>query len=301
MKSVVTIGSLSGGESSSYMAAKYPCDVNIFSVVCIDKGCNHKTDVRLKIYARDKFEKYCPNYSDFEVTAEQDSTLWAMIDLEQYLGKEIIWVRGEGFDSILNGRHSSVLAGNKARLPSWARRYCTERMKLLPIFEYLYLNGLTPCHMNIGFRADETTDRAHKFYFNKDGSAKNPHFFHYPVNCNKFGQNQKSWKDIYYRRAHFPLKTNGVTRAMVKDFWKGKIKFPQISNCVGCFHKNIETIAVMCHLEVEKMKWFSEQEKRSMGTWRDDRITYETIANSKIGTQLRIEEVSECETEGCSA
>lgn len=296
---MITIGSLSGGESSSYMEVFYPSTIPIFSVVCIDKGCSHKTDTFLKKYAQEKFSRYCPNYSYFEVTAEQDSTLLAMIDLEQYIGREIVWVRGEGFDSILNHRHMSVLAGNKARLPSWARRYCTEKMKLLPIFEYLYFNGLTPCNMNIGFRADETTDRCNKFYFRKDGTTKNPHFFHYPISSNNFGQYQQNWANIYYRRAHFPLKKNGITKDVVQNFWKGKINFPKISNCVGCFHKNIETISVMCHLEPQKMKWFMEQEKKDMGTWRDDRITYERISNSKIGLQLSIEEVSECESEGC--
>lgn len=293
------VGSLSGGESSSYMEEMFPSELPIFSVVCIDKGCDHKTDPSIVKYARDKFEKYCPIYPDFFVTAEQDATLLAMIELEQHLGREIVWVRGESFDSIIGRRHESFKAGNNPWLPSWKRRYCTELMKLLPIFEYLYLNGHTPCHMNIGFRADETTDRVHKFYYDKDGNAKNPHFFKYPISSNYFGAFRKSWKDIYYRRAHFPLRDNGVTKEMVQSYWRGKIKFPKISNCVGCFHKNIETLAVMCNLEPAKMRWFAEQEKLNMGTWRDDRITYEKIAKSKLGTQLKIEEVSECESEGC--
>lgn len=296
--SIVTVNSLSGGETSSYMAVYFPADINIFAVVCIDT-CKHKTDPYLIRYTRDKFEKFCPEYPFFSVTAEQDKTLKAMIELEQYIGKEIVWVRGRGFDEIINERHRSVLAGNRYRLPSWARRYCTEQMKINPIFEYLYYSGKTPCLMNIGFRSDEEY-RIRKFYKKKDGTSKNPHFHKMPVSCNTFGKRLTNWESVYFRRARFPLYEHGIKRIDTRNFWKGKIDFPRISNCVGCFHKNIETINAMCNIESMKMQWFIEQEKKGMGTWRDDRITYETISLSKLGTQLTFEDFEECESEGCT-
>ena len=291
---MITVDSLSGGESSSMMATLTKADIRIFSVVCIDCP-EHKTDPALIRYTQDKFQKYCPNYPDFQATAEDDQTLIAMMELEQYLGKEIVWVRGKSFDDLL--RSKSLFGGERTRLPSWARRYCTSEMKLLPIFEYLYFHALTPCHMNIGFRFDEPT-RIKKMYFNKDG-PKNSHFFHYPLDCNFFGEHRMNWKDVYYRRCHFPLYENLIVKDQVRAFWKGKIAFPEISNCEGCFHKNIETIAIKCHSSPAKMRWWMRQEKIGKGTWRDDKITYERIAKSKIGSQLKLSEVSECESEGC--
>lgn len=292
---MIGVDSLSGGMSSSMMGALSGADHSVFSVVTINCP-EHKTDPALIRYTQDKFAKFCPNYPDFQATAEDDATLWAMIELEQYIGKEIAWVRGKLFDDVLTTK--SMFGGQPTRLPSWARRYCTSEMKLLPIFEYLYFNDLTPCHMNIGFRDDEP-NRKHKFYFNKDGTPKNPHAFHYPLTCNNYGENQMKWSDVYYRRAHFPLIEMGVTKEMVKDFWRGKIKFPEISNCEGCFHKNIETIAFKCHTSPAKMRWWMRMEKIGKGTWRDDKLSYETIGNSKLGRQLTISEVSECESEGC--
>lgn len=310
---MMIVDSLSGGESSSMMAAYSNANVRVFSVVCIDCP-EHKTDKKLIQYTQDKFQKFCPNYTDFQATAEDDATLWAMIELEQFLGEEIVWVRGKSFDEVLSTK--SIFGGEPTRLPSWARRYCTSEMKLLPIFEYVYFNSLTPCHMNIGFRYDETEafhgdatkDRVRKFYYSwhketKTWIPKNPHHFHYPINCNVVassdGKKRMNWDYIYYRRAHFPLVEMGANKDMVTDFWKGKINFPKISNCEGCFHKNIETIAYKCNASPAKMRWWMRQENRGKGTWRDDKISYETIGNSKIGRQLKLSEVSECESEGC--
>lgn len=53
-----------------------------------------------------------------------------------------------------------------------------------------------------------------------------------------------------------------------------------ISNCVGCFHKKPETIAVAAMQHPEKLRWFSEQEKKKMGVWFDSRVTYEEIMDN---------------------
>lgn len=282
------------------MSVKYPADVNIFAVVCIDCP-EHKTDPAIIQYTQDKFQKFCPLYPHFQATAEDDATLIAMMQLEQHLGKEIIWVRGKTYDQILLERYASVLEGNRKRLPSWARRYCTEEMKLLPIFEYLYYNGYTPCQMNIGFRSDEWK-RIFKFYRNRNGSPKipGPHFYHYPMSCNNFGERLQQWQDIYYRRACFPIYTDGTTKLQTRDYFKGLIYFPEISNCEGCFHKDIDIIAFKARTSPAKSRWWQKWESYGMGTWRDDRITYKTISESNLGEQLTLDTVGkECESEGC--
>ena len=295
---IVTVNSLSGGRTSSYMAVKYPADVNVFAVVCIEDCPEHLTDPAILRYARDKFEKYCPNYPDFIATAEDDRTLLAMMELEQFIGKEIVWVRGESFDNLIANGGRKIFGGASTRLPSWARRYCTTEMKLLPIFEYLYFAGLLPCHMNIGFRSDEPK-RIENFY----APGKNGHHFHYPVNCRTYGEKKQNWESIYYRRAHFPLFTDGTTSDTVNKFWEGKIDFPKISNCEFCFHKNLETIALMCRLSPTKLPWWKSQEEKGKGTWRDDNITYETISKSRLAQRLDLFEqnVCGCTSEGCTS
>ena len=292
------------------MAANYPADVNVFAVVCIEDCPEHKTDPAIIKYAKDKFERFCPLYPDFIATAEDDKTLVAMMELEQYIGKEIVWVRGESFDSIIDAGGRRVFGGKPNRLPSWARRYCTSEMKLLPIFEYLYFNDLIPCLMNIGYRADETSNRIRKLYQKYDRASKTwedkkpgPHFFHYPVSCNVLNTNQK-WSNILYRRCRFPLVKNHITNVIVKEFWKGKIEFPVVSNCEGCFHKEPEVIAYKCRTSPTKMPWWIRQEKKGKGRWLDINLTYEQISNSKLPLMLdlmhEIADGGHCDSEGCT-
>ena len=98
-----TINSLSGGKTSSYLAVHYPADYNIFSLVCIDDKKCVPLDKKIVQSINDKFEKYgyIKKYGEFIATAEDDKTLKVMFDLEQMLGKEIVWVRGDSFETII--------------------------------------------------------------------------------------------------------------------------------------------------------------------------------------------------------
>ena len=130
---MVTVNSISGGKTSAYIAVHYPADYEVFSVVCLDDVRCKVKDPSVLLYAQAKLEKYNNRYGQFIATAEDDKTLKAMMDLEQYIGREIIWVRGLSYDDVLN-------SGTQTRLPSWARRYCTEKMKLAAIFEWWFYN-----------------------------------------------------------------------------------------------------------------------------------------------------------------
>lgn len=301
-----TVNSVSGGATSAMMAELYPADVNVFAVVCIEDCPEHKTDPAIIKYAKAKFERYCPNYPDFIATAEDDKTLVCVMELEQVLGKEIVWVRGKSFDQVIDER-------TKNRLPSWARRYCTVQMKLLPIFEYLYLNSFLPCLMNIGYRADETSNRIRNMYqaYDKELSKwvdkiPGPHFFQYPVSCKNFGEHKQNWADIYYRRCKFPLVKDHITKPMVDSHWKGRIDFPKISNCEGCFHKEPEVIAYKCRFSPTKMPWWIRQEKKGKGKWYDIPLTYEQINDSNMVKNPPVdlfESISNgahCDSEGCT-
>ena len=104
-----TINSLSGGKTSSYMAYHYPADYNIFSLVTIeDVRCSPNDKGLIKIIS-DKIGK------EFIATAEDDKTLIIILELEQLIGQEIIWVSGNTFDSIIN---------KKKILPNSLTRFC---------------------------------------------------------------------------------------------------------------------------------------------------------------------------------
>jgi len=249
---MMTINSLSGGKTSSYMALHYPADYEIFALVQIeDLNCKPKDQSIVK-YASEKLGQ------DFIATAESDLTLYAMRDLEQLLGKEIIWVSGRTFDA-LNKKKKAV--------PNKQWRFCTTEMKMRPIFDWWYKNIGEKVKMGVGFRYDEK-ERAHKFSTTLKGiiGQKN---------------NRNKWKEIEWREGYFPLIENKITHYPIYQWaQKSGIVFPEDSNCVGCFWKPVQQLRKNWDSNPEKMQWFADQE--SIGTWKTD-ITYEQIKT--IGLQ----------------
>ena len=72
------ITSISGGQSSAYIAANYPADYLLFALVTIeDRKCSPK-DKKLVQLVSDKIGK------EFIATAEDDIILHTILDLEQY-------------------------------------------------------------------------------------------------------------------------------------------------------------------------------------------------------------------------
>lgn len=300
-----TVNSVSGGKTSAYIAVNYPADYNIFSVVCIDdRKCIVKDKSVLK-YAQEKLERFNYDFGEFIATAEDDKTLKAMMDLEQLLGSEIIWVRGMSFDDLID-------KGTQTRLPSWARRFCTDKMKLLPIFLWWFFEINQKCKMRIGFRTDEF-DRMIRFFNNSD-----PTNYSIPTSCKTYGKKQQNHTNFNWRFCEFPLIKDQIYKKDIDLFWqkngfiggnlfeeKRQIEFPAISNCVGCFHKQEETLAAMAEINFEKMKWFADQELKGMGTWLDSKVTYQhLIDNRKDIYKEALYEISvlgqSCDSGGCT-
>lgn len=250
-----TIHSLSGGKTSSFMAFHYPADYNIFALVTIDDiNCQPK-DKRLVQKVSDKIGK------EFIATAEDDSTLIAMLDLEQLLGKEIIWVTGKSFDN--------VIKNNGGWLPSKLRRFCTTEMKIRPIWDWWYKNIGEKVKMGIGYRYDEK-ERADRFSTIFKGIT------------GKRGTRNK-WEEIEWREGWFPLIDNKIGHYRVYKWAESSgIIFPKDSNCVGCFHKPNQQLRKNWDDNTQKLQWFSDKEKIGKGTWKEY-ISYEQI--KKIGLQ----------------
>lgn len=176
-----TITSVSGGRTSSYMALHYPTDYNIFSLVRIeDERCKPK-DKKLIQYVEDKIKM------PFIATAESDLTLYVLIQLEQDLGKEIIWVTGRTFEELIYDERRI-----NPRLPNRRMRFCTELLKMYPIFWYIFLYIFKSeddfISMNIGYRADEPRRVANDIY-------------KYSIMCNTYGEKQNHWREIEWRQS----------------------------------------------------------------------------------------------------
>lgn len=311
---MITVNSISGGKSSGYMAVHCPADYDLFSVVCLDdERCKVKDPTVLK-YSQEKLSKFNERFGEFIATAEDDLTLKAMMDLEQYIGREITWVRGDSFETVLST--ASFAGGVPTRLPSWARRYCTTRMKLLAIFEWWFQNIGEKCEMRIGFRFDEF-DRMERFFNGSD-----PTNFKIPISCSLKGKRQQKHENFKWRFVKMPLIKLGIDKAKVQDYWKKngwlggnlfeqkrQIEWPAISNCIFCFHKQVETLAAEAILNPEKMSWAAEQEHRTkngtpMGKWLDSLISYEyIIENAPVLSKevlLEMEFGQSCDSGGCT-
>lgn len=293
---MTTVNSISGGKTSAYMAMNYPADVNIFSCVCIDYPKAAPKDPVVMKYCLDKLS------GNFIASAEHDKTLRLLMDLEQILGKEIVWVRGKSFDQVID---------EAGCLPTWARRFCTTEMKLLPMFEYLYPRyGVTKTQ--IGFRFDES----HRAYakvpitdtstvqslINFDGQdiiyednkpvfvkvRKDRSTISFPINCNNFGERLQNWEhDFVYQLKEYPLIDEIVFLWQIRAFLKEKypwLVFPPDSNCLGCHHKPAWLIKRNYEDSPAHLEWFAIQEtkkfwteKEVFHTWHDGRGTYSEI------------------------
>jgi hypothetical protein len=254
-----TINSLSGGKTSSYMAAHYQADYNIFALITIeDNNCSPK-DKALINYVSDKIG------IDFIATAEDDLTLYAMRDLEQKIGKEIVWVSGVSFDNLLKKRKA---------LQNKMWRFCTVEMKLKPIYKWWKENINETVEMRIGYRANETK-RAKRMLDRCDENGIMWQKFIESTNEN--GRNK--WKSYPMRKPKFPLIEDNIFKDEIVEFWDNnkQVPFAYLNNCVGCFHKKPETLCIMAALHPKKMNWFAMQEDKEMGTWLDSKIKYETL------------------------
>ena len=134
------INLISGGKTSAYISANYKSNYNVFALVRIESNKSKFKDEKIRKEVEDRIQ------APFIATAEDDTIIYTILDLEQYIGKKIDWVTGKTFDKVLD------TAGT---LPDPLRRYCTTQMKLEPIFEWWRNKIKEPAEFRLGFRANE--------------------------------------------------------------------------------------------------------------------------------------------------
>lgn len=278
MNKQITVNSLSGGKTSSYMALHYPADYNVFSLVRIDAEYCKPKDESLVKYVSDKIGM------DFIATAESDKTLYVVRDLEQLIGKEITWVTGLSFDNLCKKRKA---------LPNMMQRFCTSEMKMIPIGQWWLKEINHKIKMRIGFRYDEK-ERAERI--RTDIKLK--------VGKHKNGNNK--WKEFNWRIGDFPMIEDKITHYDVyKWSKKTNLVFPEDSNCVGCFWKPIQQLRKNWEDEPLKMKWFEELEKSNPGK-RDklmkfkQEMTYSQIKEIGLQTDFFFGTGSGCQAGFCT-
>tara|TARA_R110000772_G_scaffold7107_2_gene24371 strand:+ start:396 stop:1277 length:882 start_codon:yes stop_codon:yes gene_type:complete len=289
-----TVNSLSGGKSSSYIAANYPADFNIFALVRTDDKKCLFPDKKIRQMVSDRIGK------EFIGTLEDDTIIYTMFDLEQYIGTKIDWLSAETFDEIC--KRTKRDGTPSVYIPNASMRFCTIDMKIVPISQWVYDNIGEPVRMRIGFRANEH-NRAKAIIerCNDDG------FEYQKVIVGQSENGRNKWKLIKYREPHFPLIEDNIFKDKVELFWKDKpVRFSWMNNCVGCFHANPLLLKKQSEKHPNKFDWFVNKEKESSEfykkrKWLGDskKPTYEEIKNYKSQFDLFDDDFNECDSGFC--
>jgi hypothetical protein len=280
-----TVNSLSGGKTSSYIAANYKADYNVFALVRTnDKNCLFP-DAKIRQIVSDKIGK------EFIGTLEDDIIIYTLLDLEQYIGQKIDWVSGKTFDEIIS-------RNGKMYLPNVTQRFCTQLMKLDPLFNWWKNKFNEPVEMRIGFRANEMR-RAKSMIekTNKNGLLE----FKDIIGKTKTG-NKNKWAKIEWQKPAFPLIHDSIFKDNVEQFWKNKpVRFAFMNNCIGCFHRNEVLLKFMSEKHPNKFQWFCDQENKSGYGKRTLKIgmTYDKIKNWKTQLQLFEDDFNSCDSGYC--
>ena len=273
-----TINSLSGGKTSSYMAVHYPADFNIFSLVRTnDKSCLFP-DAKIRQIVSDRIGQ------EFIGTLEMDEIIYTMLDLEQFIGKKIIWLSEKTFEEIIKK------AGGY--LPNLMVRYCTQKLKVEPISQWCYDNTDLPVEMRIGFRANEI-NRATKMLERAENGIE-----HFKFSIGK-KNNRNQWKVLPYRKVTFPLIDDRIFKDTIELYWEDKsVRFAQRNNCVGCFHRNELLLNYLSNTQENKFDWFIKQEQQNGNTFKKG-ITYEKIKKHKLQLDLFDTDFNDCDSGYC--
>lgn len=278
MKSVTSI---SGGKTSAYLAANYPTDYNIFALVTTsDKSCIYP-DKKLRQIVSDKIGR------EFIGTLEDDVIIHTILDLEQFIGRKIDWVSGDTFEQIIQ---KSNKKGDY--LPNIMKRYCTTKMKIDPIFKFWRHNINEPVIMNIGYRVTEK-NRANRMLqkVNKNGLSE------YKTTIGKHQSGLNKWAEIEWRKPNFPLVDDFIERQDIEKFWKNKsVRFAELNNCIGCFHRSASLLNKMSKLHPNKFDWFIKQEKKTNNRFKSD-LSYQKIKDSNFTMNIPFD----YDAEGCGS
>ena len=278
-----TVNSISGGKTSAYIAANYPADYNVFSLVTTnDKSCLYP-DAKVRQIVSDKIGK------EFIGTLEDDIIINTILDLEQFIGTKIDWVVGKTFEEVLN---------SAGCLPDPLRRYCTTQLKLEPMFDWWRKEINIPCEFRLGFRANETSRAVRTTSKVNDNG-----FLEMKAIIGKSENGRNKWKNIEWQKPVYPLIEDNIYKDAIELFWKDKpVRFAWMNNCVGCFHKNPLLIRKMWDKHENKIEWFANKErvKHHKDVWyKDKNLSFHDIKKWNPQFELYDDDFNECDSGFC--
>lgn len=277
-----TVNSLSGGKTSSYIAANYPADYNVFSLVRTDDKKCMFPDAKIRQQVSDRLG------TEFIGTLEEDTIIYTMLDLEQFIGSKIDWVTGKTFDNTI----IKTKKGTKY-LPNKMARYCTTELKTMPILYWMYDIIKEPVIMRFGYRANETR-RAIKMMDKTDNEG----YTKVKATFTTLKDGRNSWGEYKYCKPEFPLISDNIYKDTIEEFWNDKaVRFAYMNNCVGCWWRSPLLLKKMHNKHPEKMQWFADQET-SKSKWRSD-VKYSEILKWKTQTELFDDDFNECDSGYC--
>jgi len=222
----------------------------------------------------------------FVATAEDDTIIYTMLDLEQYIGREITWLTGPTFDEVIKKKGGY--------LPNKIARFCTTEMKTIPIAEWRHKTIDGPVEMRFGYRANETR-RAKSMMekMNDNGMVE------VKIIVGKHPNGNNKWQTIEYCKPSFPLIDANIYKDTIEQFWTDKrVRFAYMNNCVGCWWRSPMLLSHMNDKEPEKMNWFAETEENNKGTFRSD-VTFREIMKWKRQIKLFDDDFNECDSGYC--
>lgn len=277
-----TVNSLSDGKTSSYIAANYPADYNVFALVRTDDKKCLFPDAKIRQEVSDRLG------TEFIGTLEDDTIIYTMLDLEQYIGQKIEWVTGKTFDDAI----IKTKKGTKY-LPNKMARYCTTELKTVPILHWIYKEIKNPVIMRFGYRANETK-RANKMMEKTDEDG----YTIVKATFSKLKDGRNKWGDYKYCKPQFPLIDYNIYKDNIEEYWKDKpVRFAYMNNCVGCWWRSPLLLKKMSNKHPKKMKWFADQET-TKSKWRSD-VMYKDIIKWKTQTELFDDDFNECDSGYC--
>jgi hypothetical protein len=280
---MIKINSVSGGKTSSFIAANYPADYNLFALVRTDDKKCMFPDKKIRDEIEQRIQK------PFIGTLEDDLIIYTMLDLEQFIGQPITFVSGKTYDEIIKQHYGY--------LPNKMQRYCTSHLKIEPMFQWWHQNINQPIEMRIGFRANEIGRMERMIEkTNDDGFS----VYHSSVEKSKSGR--KKWANFAWQKPVFPLIENRTFKDTIEKFWIDKpVRFAEYNNCVGCFHRNPLLLRKMFDKHPNKMNWFvcaENQNKKENAQFRSD-VSYKKIKEFKPQIQIEFDQYDTCESGYC--
>tara|TARA_R110002020_G_scaffold443422_1_gene654686 strand:- start:63 stop:584 length:522 start_codon:yes stop_codon:yes gene_type:complete len=169
-----------------------------------------------------------------------------------------------------------------------------------PMFDWWLENIGNPAIFRIGFRANEQRRAKNVIEkYNENGFLEMKHI----IGKHKNGNNK--WKITEWQRQEHPLISidNPVYKDDVEKYWKDKpVRFAEINNCVGCFHRSVPLLKKMWQTHENKMQFFSDLEKNRKypkDTLTAKDTTYEEIKNWKIQAELSFDDFTDCDSGYC--